>query len=89
MGRAAPDPRITPESVLEFTTELFGAELHAKRTLSLAMAAVGVLHATSLALLAIGRGLASALGLDPKHAAKQVDRLVGNTEVAVTRLFKP
>lgn len=83
------DPRITPESVHEFAEQLFGEELHSKRVLSLAMAAVGVLHATSVALNAIGRGLASAMGLDPKHAAKQVDRLVGNTGVAMSRLFKP
>ena len=87
--RCSRDPRITPESVLEFTTSLFGDQLHSKRVLSLAMAAVGVIHATSVALHAIGRGLASAMGLDPKHASKQVDRLVGNTEVAVARLFRP
>jgi len=83
------DPRITPESVIEFTHGLFHEELHAKRSLSLAMAAVGVIHATSLALHAIGRGMARAMGLDPKHATKQVDRLVGNSDVVMSRLFKP
>ena len=83
------DPRISPESVHEFTARLFGEDLHAKRVLSLAMAAVGVIHATNVALHAVGRGMAHALGLDPKHAAKQVDRLVGNTEVVMARLFKP
>lgn len=83
------DPRITPESVHEFTARLFGEDLHSKRVLSLAMAAVGVIHATSVALHAIGRGLAGAMGLDPKHAAKQVDRLVGNSGVVMARLFKP
>jgi len=87
--RPTSDPRITPESVREFTVQLFGAELHAKRVLSLAMAAVGVIHATSVALHAIGRGLARAMGLDPRHATKQVDRLVGNTDVVMSRLFKP
>ena len=87
--RPAGDPRITPESVLEFADQLFGSMLHSKRVLSLAMAAVGVIHATSIALHAIGRGLARAMGLDPKHATKQVDRLVGNGEVVMARLFKP
>jgi len=53
------------------------------------MAAVGVIHATSVALHAIGRGLARAMGLDPKHATKQVDRLVGNTDVVMSLLFRP
>jgi len=87
--RPTRNPRITPKSVHEFTAQLFGGELHAKRVLSLAMGAVGVIHATSVALHAIGRGLARTMGLDPKHATKQVDRLVGNTGVVMSRLFKP
>lgn len=83
------DPRITPESVHEFTARLFDEDLHSKRVLSLSMAAVGVIHATSVALHAIGRGMAGVMGLDPKHAAKQVDRLVGNSGVVMSRLFKP
>jgi hypothetical protein len=83
------DPRISPDSVKEFTSQLFGEELHAKRSLSIAMAAVGVIHATNVALHAIGRAMARAMGLDPKHAAKQVDRLVGNSEIVMARLFKP
>ncbi len=53
------------------------------------MAAVGVIHAASVAIHAVGRGTARALGLDPKHATKQVDRLVGNTAIEMSRLFKP
>jgi len=87
--RPTRNPRITPKSVHEFTAQLFGGELHAKRVLSLAMGAVGVIHATSVALHAIGRGLARAMGLDPKHATKQVDRLVGNTDVVMSLLFRP
>jgi hypothetical protein len=83
------DPRITPESVQHLAEQLFGDTEHAKRVQSIAMAAVGVIHAASLAIHAIGRGMAAAMGLDPKHATKQVDRLIGNTEVALSRLFQP
>ena len=39
--------------------------------MSLANGVVGVLHAAALGIHAIGRGLADALDLDPKHAIKQ------------------
>jgi hypothetical protein len=42
-----------------------------------------VLHAATLAIHAIGEGLAVAMGLDPKHAIKQVDRLLSNRGVDV------
>lgn len=44
---------------------------------------IGVLHAATLAIHAIGEGLAVAMGLDPKHAIKQVDRLLSNRGVDV------
>jgi hypothetical protein len=39
---------------------------------------VGVLHAAALGVHAIGRGMADVMGLNPKHAIKQVDRLLSN-----------
>jgi hypothetical protein len=62
-------------------------ELHLKRIASLADATTGVLHSASLAIHAIGRGLALAKGLEVKHAVKQVDRLLSNSKVDVWRLF--
>jgi hypothetical protein len=52
--------------------------LHSKRVASIADATVGVLRGTSLAIHAIGAGLAMAKGLNAKHATKQVDRLLSN-----------
>jgi hypothetical protein len=78
---------VTPKSVTAFAEELFGGQLHSKRVLSLAMGAVGVLHATSLAIHAVGRGLASAAGLNAKHTTKQVDRLLSNPKLVVFDLL--
>jgi hypothetical protein len=68
---------------------MFDDTEHVKRVESLAMAALGVIHSASLILHVIGRGLAAAAGLDPKHATKQVDRLIGNDELSLRRLFGP
>jgi hypothetical protein len=48
----------------------------------------GVLHAATLGIRAIGQGLAAAQGLVPKHAIKQVDRLLSNTELDRESLFR-
>ena len=58
-------------------------DLHARRVLTLANATLGVIHAASLAVATVGRSLAQARGLEPKHAIKQVDRLLSNTGVNV------
>jgi hypothetical protein len=63
--------------------------MHAKRRLSLAMGIVGVMHAVSLAIHGIGRGLASAMDLDPKHTTKQVDRLLSNERLQMSSLLPP
>jgi hypothetical protein len=62
---------------------VFGDELHQKRVLSLANGTVGAMHAATLAVSAIGRALAQAQGLEPKHAIKQVDRLLSNAGINV------
>lgn len=77
---------LDPASVHRFVDELVGDDLHAKRVLSLAHGVVGVLHASSLAIHAIGEGLVVARGGDPKHAIKQVDRLLSNAGVDVATL---
>jgi len=62
---------------------VFKHDLHAKRIDSLCNATIGVLHSASLAVCAIGQGLAAARGLNPKHATKQVDRLLSNPKIDV------
>ena len=85
----APKPRsrLSAERVGGFVSELVGDGMHAKRRLSLAMGIVGVMHAVSLAIHAIGRGLASAMDLDAKHTTKQVDRLLSNERLEMSTLL--
>ncbi|AQS36045.1 transposase family protein [Shewanella psychrophila] len=67
--------------------ELFGHDMHAKRVTSLANAAHGVIEKGSLAIHAIGAGLAQANKLKRKSAIKQVDRLLSNTKLNVWQLL--
>ena len=78
-----------PASVFAMMDKVFGDDLHAKTVLSLAMGVVGVLHAASLGIHAIGRGMAAAAALNSKHATKQLDRLLSNGKVQIWRLFAP
>ena len=71
----------------QFVAALFGDDLHAKRVASLANATLGVITSASLAVHAIGQGLAQARGTLTKHGVKQVDRLLSNGGVAVWELL--
>lgn len=82
-------PRLSPERVHDFVSELLGEDVHATRVLSFANGVVGVIHAAALGIHVIGRGLADAMGLEPKHAIKQIDRLLSNTGIAVWQWFQP
>ena len=70
-----------------FVQSLFGEDMHAKRVYSLANATLGVMTSASLAVHAIGLGLAQARGLLTKHAVKQVDRLMSNQGIDVWASF--
>lgn len=74
---------LAPKQIHRFVENVIGDDLHAKRVLSVGNAAVGVVHAASLGIHAIGRAMAQAEGLEPKHAVKQIDRLLSNTGVDV------
>lgn len=79
--------RTGPENAHAFVSELLGEDVHTTRVMSLANGVVGVLHAAALGIHAIGRGLADALDLDPKHAIKQVDRLLSNRGITIWDWF--
>lgn len=69
--------------IFQFMSSLFGPDLHTKRVHSLANATLGVMTGAALGVQAIGAALAQARGLSPKHAVKQVDRLLSNQGIDV------
>ena len=79
---------ITFQVTHRFLRGLFGEDVHAKRISSLANATLGVVSSASLAVNTIGQGLALARGRLPKHAIKQVDRLLSNPGIDVDELSK-
>src|SRR5690606_8346482 len=84
-ARVREGSRVKPREVHAFLEAIVGQDFHAKRVLSLADGVVGVLHAATLGIHAIGRGLAAARNLEPKHAIKQVDRLLSNSGISLDR----
>ena len=88
LRRQPPRPTLSPRYVHQFVEQLVGEDFHAKRVLSLANGVVGTIHAAALAVHFIGEGLALAEGLDPKHAIKQVDRLLSNPAISVDTFFR-
>src|SRR6202035_4162273 len=79
---------ITLKTTHQFLSALFSEDIHAKRVYSLANATLGVISSASLAVNTIGQGLALARGRLPKHAIKQVDRMLSNTGIDVDELSK-
>ena len=71
----------------EYLSSIFSGEIHAKRIESLANGALGVMTGASLAVSVIGLALSQARNLNPKHAIKQVDRMLGNTKIVVWDMF--
>ena len=83
----APKNILPRKKIADFIDNLYDGDLHAKRVLSLANATLGVLVSASLAVHAIGQGLAQALGKLSKHGVKQVDRLLSNQGIDVWEFF--
>ena len=77
------EQRFSFNHVREVLGGVLDQDLHAKRVDSLCDATLGVLRSSSLAVCMIGQGLAAARGLNPKHATKQVDRLLSNPMINV------
>jgi len=75
--------RFSYKAIHDTLSSVLENDLHAKRINSLCDATLGVLHSGSLAICAIGQGLAAARSLKPKHAIKQVDRLLSNEAIHV------
>jgi len=67
--------------------EVFGGEGHAPRLASLTDGVDGMLHAASRGVRVIGQGVAVAQGLAPRHAIKQVDRLLSHPKLSMAQVF--
>jgi hypothetical protein len=79
--RRKAERKVGREELDELMREVFGSEIHAQRVASLRAGVDGVLYAASLGVRAIGHGLAVANGPAPRHAIKQVDRLLSNPKL--------
>ena len=86
-SRSNPKRHVGRPHVEAFVSGLFEEDVHAKRVASLIDGVDGVLHAASLGIRAIGQGLATAQGLAPQHAIKQVDRLLSNPRLSLDQIF--
>jgi hypothetical protein len=69
-----------------FVDEVFSQDLHQKRIEALSNGVVGVLHAASLSIHAIGAAYASVTQGAPKHGVKQIDRWLSNDAFDVWHL---
>ena len=75
------------KDVRSFLESVLDEDIHTKRIASLANATLGVMTGASLGVAVIGKSLAQARGLLPKHAVKQVDRLLSNPRIEAWDVF--
>lgn len=66
---------------------IFEGDVHVKRIESLSNATLGIMNSAKLGIRSIGNGLAQGKSLNPKHAIKQVDRLLSNKKFDVNAYF--
>jgi hypothetical protein len=59
----------------------FGALLHHKQVLSIALGTLGVIYTVKMTIHAIGAAMAGVRGTVPKHGIKQVDRFMSNDKL--------
>jgi hypothetical protein len=70
-------------SIERYLADVLEVDWHVATLRSVSFGALGVLHAVSLCIHVIGRAAAWAQDKDPKHAVKQIDRLLSNENVSV------
>ncbi len=66
---------------------IFEGDVHVKRIESMSNATLGIMNSAKLGIRSIGNGLAQGKSLNPKHAIKQVDRLLSNKKFDVISYF--
>lgn len=70
-------------SIERFLEQVLEVDWHVATLRSVSLGTLGVLHAVSLCIHVIGRAAAWARDKDPKHAVKQIDRLLSNENVTI------
>jgi hypothetical protein len=74
---------IAMPQVHKFVDNIFGEYLHAKQVQSLGHGVLGTLYGPRLSSASMGRAMATEREVTPKHAIKQVDRLIGNNKISM------
>ena len=74
---------LNASTIERFLDDVLEVDWHAATLRSVSFATLGVLHAASLCIHVIGRAFAWARDKDPKHAVKQIDRLLSNGNVTI------
>lgn len=76
------------EHIREFTTAVFAeVEMHARRIESLGNGVAGALNAAMLTIHAIGQAYAAMAHIEASSGVKQLDRLLSNVGVDLSKLF--
>ncbi len=75
------------KKVVNFVGELLNDVMHVKRAWSIGAAAFGAMLTRRLNSADIGQAMAEDRGTLPKHAIKQVDRLMGNEKFDMEVFF--
>jgi Transposase DDE domain len=70
-------------SIERYLSEVLDVDWHVATLRSVSLGTLGVLHSVSLCIHVIGRAAAWARDKDPKHAVKQIDRLLSNENVSI------
>ena len=84
-----PRPGLGGREVQRIVDGLFGEDLYAKRVLLLAHGTLGLRYASSLAIHAVGPGLAAARSRLDRRAVKQVDQHLSNRGIDLNPLGAP
>lgn len=75
------------QEVINFVDGILGPAFHQKQCLAIANAVLGACHADRLSIAAVGRAMAAVRRTSPKHAIKQVDRLLSNGKIDMATAF--
>lgn len=73
-------------NVKSLISDIFKRKEHSKRVESIASAALGIVASGSLIIHRIGRGMAEIFNLTDKSAIKQVDRLLSNEKLQLSKI---